>query len=155
MMNGSVQKTLVVVVAVVVIVGAAAYIVKTQRASDGGGRLPEELISFELGAPAFYVCDDCGQETTSTQRPTPFACPKCGKQAMVESVRYQCTACGKTFEARRQRTIMSKDGKRPVGLEMKTEDGKWDRATKLAPKCPGCGNADPAKLKPVVPGMGM
>jgi len=154
-MNVSPKQLAIAVVAIAVIAGAAVYIVKAQRDSDGGARLPEELISFELGAPAFYVCDECGHEATSTQRPTPFACPKCNKQAMVESVRYQCAACGKTFEARRQRTIMSKDGKRPVGLEMKTAEGKWERATKLVPKCPGCGNADPAKLKPVVPGMGM
>jgi len=144
----------IAVVAVAVIVGAGIYIAQSNGDSEGGAQLSDELIQFNLGEPAFYVCDECGHEVTSTQRPTPFACPKCGKNAMVESVRYTCTACDKTFEVQRRRTIMSKDGKVPVGLEMKMPDGTWTRATKPEPRCPGCGCSDPTKLKLTVPSMG-
>jgi len=146
-----VKQIAVGIVAILVAVGALAYIIKSQTSSDGPTETPEELVSFELGALAFFVCEECGAQTTGTQRPTPYTCTKCGKEAVVESVRLKCAACGKTFEAYRRRTIMSKDGKRPVGVETKAADGAWKRGVKPAVKCPGCGNADPATLLPAIP----
>jgi len=139
------------VVAVLVIVGAGVWIVRSQTSGEGPAETPEELVSFELGAQAFFVCEACGAETTGSQRPTPFECPKCGKKTVVESVRYKCGACGKTFEAYRRRTVMSKDGKRAIGVETKVAGGDWVRGKKPPLKCPGCGNDDPAKLQPVYP----
>ena len=139
------------VVAVLVIVGAGVWIVRSQTSDEGPAETPEELVAFELGAQAFFVCEACGAETTGSQRPTPFECPKCGKKTVVESVRYQCGACGKTSEICRRRTIMSADGKRPMGVETKAAGGEWRRRARPAVKCPGCGNEDPAKLTPALP----
>jgi len=144
------------VVAVLVIVGAAVWIVRSQTSDQGPSETPEELVSFDLGAPAWFVCEGCGAETAGSQRPTPFECAKCGKKAVVESVRYKCEACGKTSEVYRRRTIMSPDGKRPVGVETKTAGGAWQRGVKPAVKCPSCGNEDPTKLTPALPaGLGL
>jgi len=112
---------------------------------------PEELVSYDLGAPTWFVCEACGARSTGVQRPTPFQCTKCGKEAVVETVRSKCEACGKTFELFRRRTIMSKGGKRPIGVEIKMPDGQWERGKKPVVKCPGCGNTDAAKLQPVLP----
>ena len=134
----------------IVAAGALAYIIQSQTGGQGPARTPDELVSFDLGAPAFFVCEACGATSKGTQRPTPYACTKCSKEAVVESVRLKCGACGKTLEAYRRRTVMSKDGKRPVGVETRIGDGPWQAGTP-APKCPGCGNADPARLQPVLP----
>ena len=138
--------------AVVVAAGALAYSIMTQTGGDGPAQTPQELVSFDLGAPAFFVCEECGAASKGTQRPTPYACTKCSKEAVVESVRLKCGSCNKTLEAFRRRTVMSKDGKRPVGVETKTGDGAWQAGTP-APKCPGCGNTDSARLQPVLPSV--
>ena len=47
---------------------------------------------------------------------------------------------------------MSSDGKRPVAFEVKLPGGSWERtSSRPAVKCPKCGNADPAKLRPAAP----
>jgi len=151
MANGGGKKGLVAVVALVVIVAAGGYILRTQFSGGGAGSTPEEMVAFELGAPAFYVCEACKATHAQSQRPTPFKCPKCGKEAMVESVRYTCGGCGKVVEVFRRRTIMSSDGKRPVGFEIKMPGGEWQRTKPPKPTCPACGNDDPATLQPKVP----
>jgi hypothetical protein len=145
------KKALVAIAAIAVAAGALAYIIWSQTSREGPAATPDELVSFELGAPAFFVCEACGAQTTGTQRPTPYPCAKCGKEAVVESVRLKCGACGKTFEAHRRRTVMSADGRRAVGVETKAGGGAWQRAQKPAAKCPGCDNDDPARLSPAVP----
>jgi len=71
---------------------------------------------LDLGAIATFACEACGAHAQSSFRPTPFACPQCGKVAMVESSQQQCLACNKTFEAFRRRSVMSSDGKRLVAF---------------------------------------
>jgi hypothetical protein len=71
---------------------------------------------------------------------------------MVESARFECLGCKTAFEAFRRRSVMSSDGKRPVAFEVKLPGGTWERVSgRPAVKCPKCGNAEPAKLRPAAP----
>jgi hypothetical protein len=107
-----------------------------------------------MGVLVFYVCEDCKDESVGSMRPTPYKCEKCGKEAVVQSVRFKCGSCGKEFEGWRSRTIMSPDGKRPVGFETKRGDGPWQRLTKMVPKCPGCGAEGNDKVRLLFPNAG-
>jgi endogenous inhibitor of DNA gyrase (YacG/DUF329 family) len=73
------------------------------------------------------------------------------RRAEVAAHAAKCAACGKSFEAHRRRTIMSKDGKRLVGFEIKKSGGDWERVKKPPVKCPGCGKENAANLKLVYP----
>lgn len=111
----------------------------------------EGTLLMELGALTTYLCEECGAQSVESFRPTPFKCRACGKEAVVESGRYECLACEKTFEAFRRRSVMSSDGKRPVAFEVKLPGGAWQRMKQPPLKCTHCGNEDAGRLRPVAP----
>ena len=83
------------------------------------------------------ACEACGAQAQNSFRPTPFACPQCGKVAMVESSQQQCLACGKTFEAflETERTqTMSEDWRRMIGTAFSAKLEQWTSAGVFASK---------------------
>ena len=140
------------VAAVALVAIAGALIALCCRGSGGRHPPPEsDLRLIDLGAMVFYVCDDCGHESAGSFRPTPYPCEQCRAEAVVESVRYRCTRCDRAFELCRRRAVMSRDGKRPVGFEIKEADGSWRRSDSLEPKCPFCDTTDAATLERLRP----
>lgn len=144
---GAANKAVVAVVAIVVIVAAGYLILRQVGDGAAPNTVDDKLALYGPPEPVYYVCDECGAESTGYLRGTPFACAKCQKKAVVESVRYRCGACGKQVEVWRKRLAADQSG-----YEFKLPGAAWQAMEQAPqPKCPGCGNHDAASLRRLFP----
>ncbi len=124
--RGGSQMT-IAIIAVVCIAVAAALII--QRAKKG----PEETEG-----EAFYYCEDCGYEfTASSKLIPPIKCPKTGKLAGVEAVKFKgkdgkvFTGYYEKFDPEVKRLIEARERGEQVddakigNILVRTRDGDW------------------------------
>lgn len=104
-----------------------------------------------------WVCEKCGHTYTAPNARGVGKCPKCGEQAAIRMMVYECGQCATRFEAYRvldcegMESPMDPAGK-PLepGIYTKKKGGEWFQDEEMLGTivCPKCQNDDPGKMKP-------